>query len=253
MKISFCLITLNEEENLRRCLESCVELADEFLVVDSGSRDATSQIAADFGANFVHQDWLGYVGQKNLALSLAKHDWIFSIDADEEISPRLRDEVLKLKSTLMGGGVAGFSMPRCVYYENRWIRHGDWYPDRLVRLFKRNNARFVGGRVHERLEVSGKIQCLAGDLHHYSFKDPEDHRSRGEKYADLWANDKFDSGRRSRWWSPLAHAAFRWIRGYLLRGGFLDGIQGWRIAAICARETHRKYSRLAELARRRCP
>ena len=248
MKISFCLITLNEEENLRRCLESCAELADEVVIVDSGSRDATPRIAADFQANFVHQEWLGYVGQKNLALSLAAHEWVFSIDADEEISPRLRDELLHLKSTVPGSEVAGFSVPRCVLYEGRWIRHGDWYPDRLTRFFRRDRAKFAGGRVHERLEVSGRVLRLTGDLCHYSFRNAADHRARSRTYADLWARDKFEQGRGAAVPTPALRAVFRWLRGYVLKGGFLDGRQGWRIAGICAQEVYFKYSLLRKLS-----
>lgn len=253
MKISFCLITLNEEENLERCLRSCVDLADEILIVDSGSSDSTPEIAVGFGAKFIHREWAGYVGQKNHALSLATQEWVFSIDADEELSPHLRDEIRFLKAACPPVDASGFSMPRCVFYDNRWIRYGDWYPDRLVRLFKRDHARFVGGRVHERLEVTGKIRPLKGDLHHYSFKNTADHRSRGQRYAELWARDKFESGKRSSFWSPPARAAFRWVRGYILRGGFLDGVQGWRIAAICARETYMKYSLLGQLVRINSP
>ena len=180
MKISFCLITLNEEENLMRCLRSCADLADELVIVDSGSTDGTARIASEFGARFVHQDWLGYVEQKNKVLSLAQNEWVFSLDADEELSPALRKEILTLKQTTATGDVSGFSMPRCVLYEGRWIRHGDWYPDRLTRLFRRERVKFAGGRVHERLEISGAVTPLRGDLHHYSFRDAADHRARGE-------------------------------------------------------------------------
>jgi glycosyltransferase involved in cell wall biosynthesis len=251
MKISFCLITLDEERNLPRCLKSCADLADEIVVLDSGSTDKTEEIAREFGARFEHQEWLGYVGQKNRVLSLASNEWVFSLDADEELSPRLREEVQLLKSAgEVGNDVSGFSMPRCVFYEGKWIRHGDWYPDRLVRWFRRDRAKFVGGKVHERLEVSGRIVSLSGDLHHYSFIDAADHRARCEKYARLWAQEKFETGQQAGVLSPAFHAAFRWLRGCLLRGGFLDGAQGRHIAALCARETFYKYKFLRELNRR---
>jgi glycosyltransferase involved in cell wall biosynthesis len=242
MKISFCLITLNEEKNLPRSLKSCADLADEIVVLDSSSTDATEKIAREFGARFERQEWLGYVGQKNKVLSLAVHPWIFSLDADEELSPELRDEISLIKSAdEAGDGVEGFDMPRCVFYEGRWIRHGDWYPDRLVRWFRRERAQFAGGKVHERLEISGRIVSLRGEIHHYSFRDAADHRARCEKYAKLWAQEKFEAGQSANFFAPAFHAAFRWLRGYVLRGGFLDGPQGWRIAAICAQETHLKY------------
>jgi len=249
MKISFCLITLNEEKNLPRCLASCAGLADEIIVLDSGSTDATGKIARQFGARFEHQDWLGYVGQKNQALSLATHEWVFSLDADEELSPALRAEIMALKNTPSSADIAGFEMPRCVLYEGRWIRHGDWYPDRLVRLFRRSRGRFVGRLVHERLEISGRTEALRGELHHYSFSDGADHWRRCQVYARLWAQEKFEAGKTAGVFAPALHAAFRWLRGYVLRGGFLDGPQGWRIAVICARETWLKYRRLRALNR----
>ena len=250
MKISFCLIILNEEENLMRCLRSCADLADELVIVDSGSTDGTARIASEFGARFVHQDWLGYVEQKNKVLSLAQNEWVFSLDADEELSPALRKEILTLKQTTATGDVSGFSMPRCVLYEGRWIRHGDWYPDRLTRLFRRERVKFAGGRVHERLEISGAVTPLRGDLHHYSFRDAADHRARGDRYAKLWAQDKYEAGKTAGALSPVLHGAFRWLRGYVLKRGFLDGAQGWRIANISAREVALKYRLLRELNQR---
>jgi len=251
MKLSFCLITLNEEENLPRCLKSFADLADEIIVVDSGSKDATEKIAREAGARFEHQDWLGYVGQKNKALSLATQEWIFSIDADEELSPLLRNEISSLRQTPITNILSGFSMPRCVLYEGRWIRHGDWYPDRLTRLFRREKARFAGGKVHERLELSsGEVQPLSGEIYHHSFKNADDHLARCQKYARLWAETEHEAGRTAGAFDPWSHAFFRWLRGYIIRRGFLDGPQGLRIANFCARETFLKYRLLRELNRK---
>lgn len=251
MKISFCLITLNEETNLPRCLKSCADLADEIVVLDSGSTDATERIARQFGARWQHQDWLGYVGQKNKVTSLASHEWVFSIDADEELSPELRDEIKLLRSIEPAEDRSAFSVRRCVRYKGRWIRHGDWYPDRLPRLFRKARGRFVGGRVHEVLEVSGRIPALRGELYHHSFRDAADHWARCQHYARLWAEDKFELGQSAGPLSPWTHAALRWLRGYVLRRGFLDGAQGWRIAAICTREVFLKYQLLRAMGRAR--
>jgi glycosyltransferase involved in cell wall biosynthesis len=251
MKISFCLITLNEEANLPRCLKSCADLADEIVVLDSGSKDRTAEMAREFGARWAHQDWLGYVAQKNKLLSLARHDWVFSLDADEELSPQLRAEVQSLKPTAPPEELSGWDMPRCVRYEGRWIRHGDWYPDRLVRLFRRARARFAGGKVHERLEISGMTRSLQGELYHYSFKDADDHWARCQLYARLWAETQFEAGRATGPLAPYTHAMFRWLRGYVLKKGFLDGPQGWRIAKFCAREVFWKYRLLYEMQRGR--
>jgi glycosyltransferase involved in cell wall biosynthesis len=249
MNISFCIITLNEEQNLARCLQSCRGLADEIVVVDSGSTDGTESVARRYGTRWVAQPWLGFVGQKNHALGLARNEWVFSIDADEALSPGLREEIELLRSIEPADDRSGFSMPRCVLYEGRWIRHGDWYPDRLVRLFRRSRGHFAGGRVHERLELEGRVVPLRGDLQHHSFRDAADHRARCEKYAGLWAESAHESGRRAGFLEPAAHAAFRWVRGYLLRRGFLDGSQGFRIAAYSARETYWKYKLLRRLNR----
>jgi glycosyltransferase involved in cell wall biosynthesis len=248
--ISFCIITLNEEASLGRCLASCRDLADEIVIVDSGSTDGTEKIAREFKARWVQQEWLGYVGQKNRALSLATHDWVFSLDADEELSPRLREEVLELKKAASDPTVTGYSMPRRVFYENRWIRHGDWYPDRLVRLFRRDRGYFAGGKVHERIELTGRVVPLSGDLYHYSFRDAADHWARCQKYARLWAESQFEAGRNSTVFAPVTRAAFRLLRGYALRRGFLDGPLGWRIALYSAREVYLKYSLLRDMRRK---
>jgi glycosyltransferase involved in cell wall biosynthesis len=248
VKISLCIITLNEEQNLPRCLRSAADLVDEIVIIDSGSTDSTPSIAGDFKARFIHHPWLGYVGQKNFALSQASHDWILSLDADEELSGRLREEIRALRE-LESPAPSGYSMPRCVFYEGKWIRHGDWYPDRLIRLFRKDKARFGGGKVHERLEIKGRVAALDGELHHYSFRDAADHRQRCAQYARLWAETQFEQGRVATPGAAPAHAIFRFIRAYLLKRGFLDGKLGFRIASYAAREVYLKYKLLGELNR----
>ncbi len=252
MKISACLITLNEERNLPRCLESVAPLADEIIVVDSGSADATAEIARRFGARFIRQEWLGYVGQKNFALGLAAHPWALSLDADEEISPELADAIARVKGDPAAespGAPNGYEVSRLVHYRGRWIRHGDWYPDRLVRLFRREEARFTGGRVHEKLELPGEHPLLPGHLHHYTYAGPDDRAARCALYAGLWAQSAHEQGRRAHPWSPALHGLARFFKGYLLKGGLLDGPAGWDVAAGNARETWLKYRRLLELNR----
>ena len=247
MKISVCIITLNEEVNLRRCLESCAGLADEVVVLDSGSMDGTEKVAREFGARWEVREWPGYMRQKNDVVQLAMHEWVLSLDADEAVSSELRSELERVRESEPPVSVGGFYMSRCVFYDGRWIRHGDWYPDRLVRLFRREGARFAGGRVHERLELEGELRELLGDIEHYSFTDSADHWARCQKYAWLWAEDARDSGKHAGVLAPWLHGTFRWLRGYLLRGGFLDGRQGWRIAALNAREVFLKYRLLRSL------
>ena len=250
MKISACLITLNEERNLPRCLKSIAPLVDEILVVDSGSVDATRAIAEKFGASIVFQDWLGYVGQKNFALAQAQHPWVLSIDADEEISTELAESILKIKADAQikkADAPNGYQFSRMVYYQGRWIRHGDWYPDRLVRLFRRDEARFSGGRVHEKLELRGEHPILPGHLHHFTYENASDRAERCAKYAALWAQSAREQGRSAFAWSGPVHAAARFAKGFLLKGGFLDGAIGWDIAAGNAREVWLKYHLLRKL------
>ncbi|HEV3272573.1 MAG TPA: glycosyltransferase family 2 protein [Candidatus Methylacidiphilales bacterium] len=253
MKISACIITLNEERNLPRCLKSVAPLADEILVVDSGSADATLDIARQFRARVLGQSWLGYVGQKNFALDHALHDWVLSVDADEEISPELAAAIVRVKGAAHGGSTAGapngYEFSRIVFYRGRWIRHGDWYPDRLVRLFRRSEGRFGGGRVHEKLELPGEHPILPGHLHHFTYENASDRADRCAKYAALWAQSAHEERRRVHAWSGPVHALARLGRGFLLKGGFLDGAIGWDIALGNAREVRLKYQLLEKLNR----
>jgi len=252
VNISACLITLNEERNLPRCLASVAPLVDEIVVVDSGSTDATIKRAQEFGARVIYQPWLGYVGQKNYALAHATHPWVLSIDADEEISQTLGDAIRRIKNDTAratSGAPAGYLVSRLVFYRNKWIRHGDWYPDRLVRLFQRDKARFTGGRVHEKLELDGEFFTLPGHLHHFTYANARARAERIARYAELWAQSAHEEHRRAGPLSPQLHAAARFLKGYLLKRGFMDGPIGWDIAAGNAREAWLKYTLLRELNR----
>jgi len=245
MKISLCIITLNEQDNLRRCLESALPIADEIVVVDSGSIDGTKEIAREFSAVWEHRDWEGYVNQKNYALSRASHEWVLSLDADESLSERLLSELLCFKTEKkIPSECAGFSMPRCVCYEGRWIRNGDWYPDRLVRLFKKSESIFIGDKVHERLYLEGEVGPLNGEIEHYSFKSAEDHKNRMDHYSKLWAESQYENGNQPGILSEYTHAFWSFIRGFFLRTGFMDGRVGWAIAITNASAVYLKYSRL---------
>jgi glycosyltransferase involved in cell wall biosynthesis len=250
MKISACLITLNEELNLPRCLASVAPLVDEILMVDSGSKDGTLQIAHDAGARIIPQPWLGYVAQKNLALAHATHSWVLSLDADEEISPELAASIRALKenpAAELPTAPNGYTVSRLVFYRDRWIRHGDWYPDHLVRLFRRDEARFTGGHVHEKLEITGEHPLLAGHLHHYTYASAADRAARCAAYAALWAQSAHQAGRRAAPWTGPLHAIARFGKGYVLKRGFLDGAVGWDIALGNAREVALKYRLLRNL------
>ncbi len=250
MRISAVLITLNEEENLPRCLASVRGLTDEILVVDSGSSDATKAIAARFGARVIHHDWAGYVGQKNFAISQAAHPWILSLDADEEISPALRAGIELVQQIEPPAQVpAGYEVSRLVYYLGQWVYHGDWFPDVLVRLFQKDKAHFEGGHVHERLVLDGPVERLPGYLHHYTYRDRDDRHRRIAHYAQLWAKSAAEAGKTASPLAPATHAAARFLKGYLLKKGFLDGRLGFEIAAGNAKEVWLKYQALRELKR----
>ncbi len=252
-KVSAFLITLNEAENLPRCLRSLHSLVDEIVVVDSGSTDATVELAHDFGARVYEQPWLGFVGQKNFALSKTSQDWVFSIDADEEVSPELREEIESLKWHLKQRGASenvwGYAIPRRVYYHGRWILHGDWNPDYVTRLFYKPYGVFAGGEVHESVLVEGRVERLNGLLWHYTYRDETDHLARIEKYSTLWACSKFREGKRANALSPFWRSAFRFVRAAVLKRGFLDGTVGWRIARLSAHEVFLKYQKLRQLQR----
>jgi glycosyltransferase involved in cell wall biosynthesis len=249
MKISACVIACNEEKNLSRCLTSVAPVVDEIVVVDSGSTDGTVALAQSLSARTIAQPWLGYVGQKNFALAQAAHPWVLSLDADEELSPELRAAIAALRADPAAdrpGAPNGYQLSRLVFYRGKWIRHGDWYPDRLVRLFRRADARFTGGRVHEKLEIAGEHPVLPGDLFHFTYADPADRAARCRKYAALWAESAFEAGRRTWPGIGVVHAAVRFLRGYVLKRGFLDGAAGLDVAWGNAREVWLKYRLLRE-------
>ena len=245
--MSVVIITKNEERNLRRCLDSVVSVADEIIVVDSFSTDATKAICASYPVRFVTQRWEGYVATKNFANSLASNDLIFSIDADEALSPELAQSIKKIKNQTVEGKV--FSMNRLMHYCGQWIRHGGWYPDTKIRIFNRDEVHWIGQKVHETLFLPEGTQVihLEGDLYHYSFYTPEEHRRQTEKFALLSAEEMVEAGKQANILSAGVHCAWKWVRDYLLKAGFLDGANGWTISKINAHGVWYKYIKAKEL------
>lgn len=253
LPVSISVISLNEEANLRRCLASVADLAAEIIIVDSGSKDRTGEIAAEFGARFVHQDWLGYTAQKNHCLSLCTQPWILNLDCDEEVSPELAASIRRFFENGDAERHAGAEMARRTWFLGRWIRHGDWYPDRKVRLFRREGSRWEadgGGQVHERLVVQGSTASIDGDLLHYSFQNIRHYLVKHVDYSGVFLQTQQTKGKA---WS-LAHTLFRplwrFFRAYVLRRGFLDGFPGLWIAVATAFFAFDRYARVfeAELA-----
>jgi glycosyltransferase involved in cell wall biosynthesis len=242
--LSACVITLNEEQNLPRVLRSVEGIADEVVVVDCGSSDRTQEIARDHGAKVIVHPWSGYSDQKNFAARAAAHEWILSLDADEEVSPELRMSLLAWK--LMEPEYDVYEFTRRSFYLGGWIAHSGWYPDRQRRLFRRDAARF-SGMVHEALRSDGAIGRLRGDVLHYTINSIAEHHDKVERYSTLAARQMYLEGKRN--WRAGCYLAspWSWIRSYIVRGGFLDGFRGRSIARMACRTVHLKYRKLGQL------
>ena len=232
MKISATVITLNEEQNLEAALES-LSWADEIIVVDSESSDRTVEIASQFTDRIFINPWPGYSAQKNFAAEKANHDWIFNLDADERVSPDLRKQIEDLKNA-GDPQAAAFEVPRHTFYLGRWIRHSGWYPDFKLRLYNRTSAGWRGAYVHESVESEGSVERLTGPILHYTVRNASDHHLRLDRYTTLAAEEMAEQGKRvttlSLLWSPV----MAFIRAYVFRRGFLDGIPGLAIAFFAA-------------------
>ncbi len=249
VKISAVIIAFNEEEKIADAINS-VKWADEILLVDSESIDRTIEIAARLGAKIITQKWLGFSKQKQFAVDNAAHEWIFSLDADEVVSDKLRDEILKLKTSETIAD--GYKIPRLSFYMNRPIRHGGWYPDWQIRFFNRRNGKWKDVLIHESVEINGTIGKLSGDILHYSVEDSaHHHRMIGERYAPLAAEQMFEKGRKT---SPLkigTAGLTAFLQTYILKGGFLDGLAGFAIARFAAHHAFLKHLMLWEKQNKR--
>lgn len=244
--ISACVITGNEQKNIRRCLES-IKWADEIVVVDSFSKDDTVKIALEYTGNVYQHRWLGYIGQKALAKNLAKSDWILFVDADEAVSESLRHEIESIFAKGVPEDVDGFDFPRQVWFLRRWIRHGDWYPDTKLRLFRTAKGTCCGTEPHEKINVDGIVRHLKQPLYHYTYDDITDQIDTLNRFSTIsaYGNTKEISTAAiiSR---MLFHPPFRFFRCYFIKRGFLDGIPGVIIAVAAAFGTFIKYAKLWE-------
>lgn len=243
-RLSACLITLNEEEDLPRALDSLQDIADEIVIVDSGSNDGTERIARERGAKFLTRPWTRYDEQKNFAAAAASNEWILSLDADEELSGLLRTSLLEWKKNQPKFSV--YEMARKTWYLGKWIHHSGWYPDYQRRLYRRGAAAF-DGIIHESLKFKGQTERLHGDLLHYTVRTLEEHQEKVERYAALAGERLYQEGKRS-WRAAVWFAApWSWFQNFFLRGGFLDGYRGFLIASMAARAVRCKYRQLGRL------
>ncbi len=238
-KLSACIITYNEADRIEDCLRS-VSFCDEIVVVDSHSTDTTRELAARLGARVLERDWPGYRSQKQFAVENASNDWVLCLDADERVSEKLRREIETLRETDFPR-FAGWWVPRITDYFGRFLRHGNAYPDRLIRLFDRRRGGWTGYEIHENTRVTGRVGKLHGDLEHYSYRSLTDHHLRMARYADLMAQALYDRGKRCGLAKVLINPQWRFFRGYCLRLGFLDGWRGLVFALVEANYVRRKY------------
>ena len=238
------VITFNEAANIQAAIES-LSWADEIIVVDSESTDDTAAIARRYTDKVIVRPWPGYIAQKNFAAAQARHDWIFSLDADERVTPELAGEI---KAVLASpSGVAGYRVPRVTFHLGRWMRSTDWYPDYQLRLYDRRRARWTGRHVHESVKADGAVQDLRGELQHFAYRDLAHHFQTMDRYTTLAARQMFEDGRRAGFFDLMVHPPAAFFRNYVLRGGFRDGVPGLIVSAMNARYVGLKFAKLWEL------
>lgn len=244
--LSAIVITRNEAHNLHDCLQSMQGLVDEIIVVDSQSTDNTVAIAKQNGAKVAQPaDWPGFGPQKNRALDLATCDWVFSIDADERVTPELAGEIKSLLET--GGADVAYKLPRLSYYCGKFIHHAGWQPDYVLRLFKRGTARFSDDLVHERVVTQQPVHALENHLMHYSYLNFSQVLSKVDAYSTASAKQAYARGKRTSVAGALGHGAWAFFRTYVIRRGFLDGGHGLALSISNAETSYYKYLKLWQM------
>lgn len=240
IQLSVIIITKNEEANIGACISS-VAWADEVVVVDSGSNDGTVEICRKLGARVFVHDWPGFGAQKNRALNYATNEWVFSIDADERVTPELAEQLM---AAVRDGAKDGFYVPRRSQFCGTFISHSGWYPDYVLRLFKKDKGRFSDDLVHESVMLQGKAGKLSSPLLHYSYMNEADVARKIELYATAAAQQMFNQGKTATRADAAVRAVWAFFRTYCLRLGVLDGRAGFNIARMNARTTYLKYKML---------
>lgn len=246
MKISAFIVCCNEEERLKRCLES-VKWCDEIVVVDSGSKDRSVEIAKEYTDSVYHRAWTGYVDQKRFGLEKCSHEWVLNIDADEEVSPELREEIRRVLSSPTE--VNGYYLSRVIFYLNRWWRTGTWYPEYRLRLCKKSETEWGGSDPHEKAIVRGKTARLKGELYHYTYSDIFDQVRRLNSHSTDAAASLMKKGARVSYIQILLNPLVRFLKSYFLRLGFREGFPGLLVAVLEAYYVFLKYVKLWELRR----
>lgn len=242
--ISVAIRACNEELNIRNCLES-VSWADEIVVVDSGSTDGTVAIAREFTDRVIDQQWLGHIGQSQFATDQTKNRWVLHMDADERISPALRDEILSLD--LNTAPYDAYEMPRRHFFMQRWINHSAWYPDYKIRLFRKDLCIWGGYAPHDEVKVMGRKKKLKNDILHYIYRDVKHFIATKNNYSSLTAADHYKNGKRAHIIDFTLRPCYAFLYRYFIRLGILDGIAGLTISAMESHAVFMKYIKLYEI------
>jgi glycosyltransferase involved in cell wall biosynthesis len=249
MKISTTIITFNEEENIRDCIESVRDFSDEILIVDSFSTDNTVRIAQELGANVILNKWEGYIKQKKFAILKAKYNWVFSIDADERVSDKLKEKIMEIKNNReITEKYKVCSVNRRNYYLGKWIKYGGWYPERRIRFFQKDCVDIVGLQLHEKIIPKGdfKVYNLNLDIIHYPYKDITHHLNTINNYSSIAAEENFQKGKKVSFFQIIYKPFFKFFRDYILKKGFLLGKVGFIHAAMGAISVFMKYLKTYE-------
>ena len=244
-KLSVITLALNEEGNIAECLES-VKWADEIIVVDSGSTDKTVELAKHYTQHVLTVEWKGYGATKNFALDRASGEWILWLDADERVPKELAAEIQAVLRT-DDGLVNGYSVPRRAFFLGKSIKHCGWYPGRVTRLFRRTKSRFTESNVHEQISVEGKIGELKNDLLHFTDPDLYHYFSKFNRYTSLAAKDLHSAGKRFSLYDILVRPPFMFFKMYIVKRGFLDGLQGFILCIVSSAYVFTKYAKLWEI------
>lgn len=240
--VSVIVITLNEAENIQDCLKS-VEWADEIVVVDAESVDGTAELSREFTQKVYVREWQGFSAAKNFALQNCTCEWVLWLDADERVTPELKAE---MQQTVQSPKHVGYEMPRLANFLGRWIRHSGWYPGHVLRLFRRDTGSFNDALVHEGVALNGSVGRLQADLLHYTDRTLEHYFKKFNHYTSLAADQLHEQNRTFRWHALLLRPPFMFFRMYILKRGFLDGLQGFMLALLSACYVFAKYAKLWE-------
>ena len=249
--VSVVIITFNEEKNIGRCLESVKDIADEIVVVDSFSTDATRSICASYGVKFIEHPFAGHIEQKNYALSCASNDYVLSLDADECLTDELRKSILAEKQS--GFTYDSYRMNRLSSFCGQWIKHGAWYPDRKVRLIDRKKGKWGGINPHDKIvmnEEGASLKQLKGDMLHYTYESIEEIMAQTNKFTTIQAKAMFERGKRSNFIKIVINPFVAFFSHYIIKRGFLDGYNGFIIARYASHANLAKYAKLLHLQRK---